>query len=383
MKPICRIVMISHGYFPRIGGAERQLMDLTPLLQKKGIETHIITRRLTGTVAFEIIKGVPVYRLPMLKDKTSSSILFTLNALKLIRKLNPDLIHAHELISPATTALLAKWFFGYPLVITVHRSGTQGEISRLKSKNFGKCRLKVICRDTDMFIIISNEIDQELAKENVPVQKRVFIPNGVDVKWFATPKPGIKQKLRASLGLPLDSKIVVFAGRFSPEKRVTNLIRIWPDVRKNIPFALLLLIGNGPEELFLRQMAGDGIIFIGGQSDVLPYLQISDLFVLASIAEGVSVAVLEAMACGLPVIATSVGGIPEIIQHQETGWLISPDDTDGLLSGILTLLSDEDSGERLGKKAREYVSRNCDINKSADLLCDTYQQILKIEVTKP
>jgi glycosyltransferase involved in cell wall biosynthesis len=89
------------------------------------------------------------------------------------------------------------------------------------------------------------------------------------------------------------------------------------------------------------------------------------------------------MSCGLPVVATSVGGAPEIIQHQKTGWLISPDDTDGLLSGILTLLSVEDSGERLGKKAREYVSRNCDINKSADLLCDTYQQILKIEVTEP
>ena len=383
MKPNYRIIMISHGYFPRIGGAERQLMDLAPLLQKKGIETHIITRRLTGTVAYEIIKGVPVYRLPTLKDKTFSSILFTLNALKLIRKLNPDLIHAHELISPATTALLAKWFFGYPLVITVHRSGPLGEISRLKSRNFGKYRLKVICRNIDMFIIISNEIDQELANEDVPAQKRVFIPNGVDVKRFAPPRPGIKQKLRASLGLPLDSKIVVFAGRFSPEKRVANLIKVWPDVRKNIPVALLLLLGNGPEEYLLRQMAGDGVLFGGGQSNVLPYLQVSDLFVLPSIAEGVSVALLEAMSCGLPVVATSVGGAPEIIQHQKTGWLISPDDTNGLLSGILTLLSDEDSGEQLGKNAREYVSRNCDINKSADLLCDTYQQILKIEVKEP
>lgn len=376
MNSTLRVVVISHGYFPRIGGAERMLMNLNPLLKEKGIDIHVLTRRLPNTAPFEYIDGIPVYRLPSPGSKPVASLVFTLKALALIKRLNPDLIHAHELISPATTALLAKWLFGYPFIITLHRSGSIGDVKRLKSRFFGKTRLRSIYKHIETFIVISRQTDKELADDGVPEEKRAFIPNGVDIDRFAPLEFEEKIALRSQLGFPPDGKIVVFAGRLSPEKRVANLIKFWPAVRDVFPDTLLLILGTGPEETELRKLAGDGVLFLGGQNDVVRYFQMSDLFVLPSIAEGMSVAVLEAMSCGLPVVITSVGGAQDIIHHKETGWLIAPDNSDELINGILKLLSDDGIRTSIGQKACKHVRLNYSIKTTAGRLSDIYLNLL-------
>jgi len=369
--------MLSHGYYPRIGGVERQLAAVVPLLQARGVEPYVLTRRLRGTQRFETVGGAPVYRLPVPGPKPLASLTFTLSALPLIKRLNPDLIHAHELISPATTAIAARKLFGIPVVATVHGSGLSSDVLRLKRRFLGKTRLKILCREIAAFCVISAVIDRELATEGVPVQKRISIPNGVDTGRFAPLAPAQKKALRSRLALPAEARIVIFVGRLAPEKRVDLLTGIWRSVRQAVPRALLLILGSGPEEAGLKQRAGDGILFLGSQPDVTPYLQAADLFVLPSAAEGLSLALLEALACGLPVIATSVGGNPEVIRHLETGWLTPPDDPPALTEAIVTLLEDEKLQSKLRENARAHAVQNYSLVKMADRLLDLYRQVLE------
>ena len=377
MKSTIRVVMLSHGYYPRIGGAERQLAAVAPLLQARGVDIHILTRRLPGTAAFERLDGIPVYRLPVPGPKPLASLTFTLAALPLIKRLNPDLIHAHELISPATTAIVARKLFGIPVVATLHGSGLSSDVLRLKRRLLGKTRLRVLCREITAFCVISAVIDRELAAEGVPVQKRISIPNGVDTERFTPLAPAQKKALRSSLDLLADARVVVFVGRLAPEKRVDLLTGIWRSVRETVPRARLLIVGSGPEEVELKHRANDGILFLGSQADVTPYLQAADLFVLPSAAEGISLALLEALACGLPAIATSVGGNPEVIHHRETGWLTPPNDPLALTEAIVTLLEDEKLQSKLRENARAHAVRNYSLVKMADRLVDLYRQVLE------
>jgi len=377
LKSTIRVVMLSHGYYPRIGGAERQLAAVAPLLQARGVDIHILTRRLPGTAAFERLDGIPVYRLPVPGPKPLASLTFTLAALPLIKRLNPDLIHAHELISPATTAIVARKLFGIPVVATLHGSGLSSDVLRLKRRLLGKTRLRVLCREITAFCVISAVIDRELAAEGVPVQKRISIPNGVDTERFTPLAPAQKKALRSSLDLLADARVVVFVGRLAPEKRVDLLTGIWRSVRETVPRARLLIVGSGPEEVELKHRANDGILFLGSQADVTPYLQAADLFVLPSAAEGLSLALLEALACGLPAIATSVGGNPEVIHHRETGWLTPPNDPLALTEAIVTLLEDEKLQSKLRENARAHAVRNYSLVKMADRLVDLYRQVLE------
>jgi glycosyltransferase involved in cell wall biosynthesis len=126
-------------------------------------------------------------------------------------------------------------------------------------------------------------------------------------------------------------------------------------VRAHHREAFLLVLGSGPEEQALKQAAGAGILFAGRVEDVAPYLKASDLFILPSAAEGLSVALLEAMATGLPAISTNVGGAPDIIKHGQNGWLVPPDHPPALQTALLTLLGNTTLRSKMGKAARQQV----------------------------
>jgi glycosyltransferase involved in cell wall biosynthesis len=376
-----QVVMISHGFFPRIGGVERQVAAIAPRLQRRGVQVHIVTRRLPGTPIYEVFEGVPIHRLPASGPRPAASLAFTLAAQPLIRRLKPDLIHAHELISPATAALLAKRLAHCPLVVTVHRSGPPGDVQRMYSRPFGAVRLKTLAYAVDRFIVISTEIDRELAQAGIPAEKRIAIPNGVDVEKFFPLKPADRIALRSQLDLPREGKLIIYAGRLAPEKRVRLLIQAWPAVRVHHPDAWLLILGDGPEGAALQEMAGnpggEGIRWLGAQEEVVSYLQAADGFVLPSTAEGLSVALLEAMACGLPAVATAIGGAPDVITDQVNGWLIPPDDQEALQKALLDLLADQAQRQRIGQAARDWIKRFYALDVVADRLCALYQALLE------
>jgi glycosyltransferase involved in cell wall biosynthesis len=375
MIKMIRVAMIIQDYHPMLGGAQRQLAALAPLLKAHNVDVHVLTRRYAGLASFEQVHGVPVYRLPIPGPKAAAALTFILAALPLLRKLQPDVIHAHELLSPTSTAVAAKRLYHFPVVAKVLRGGSFGDIAKLNRKPFGQQRIASARRWVDTFIAISHEIDQELEQIGIPSERRSHIPNGVDGARFTPLSLPRKRALRSQLALPLDAPIVIFTGRLSIEKQVDQLVSIWPAVRAVHPEARLLLLGTGNEEARLKKMAGSGVDFLGLVEDVAPYLQASDLFVLPSASEGLSNALLEALATGLPAVVTAVGGATDVIKHRETGWLIKTDDVSELQNAILTLLTNMEYCQSMGRRAHNMITQNYSLQVTATNLFQLYRRL--------
>jgi glycosyltransferase involved in cell wall biosynthesis len=154
------------------------------------------------------------------------------------------------------------------------------------------------------------------------------------------------------------------------------LISTWPAIRSAVPDALLIIAGTGTEENELSAMAIPGVRLIGEIPDVAPLLQSADVFVLPSVAEGLSGALLEALASGLPVIATSVGGAPDVIRHMESGYLIPPDSVQELQQALLTFLSDSSLRARLGECGRQRTASAYSLELVADRLANVYRGLV-------
>lgn len=373
---MAQVAMVIQRYLPHVGGAERQLQQLAPRLRALGYEVCILTRHEKGLLYFEIIEGVPVHRLPSIGPKPLAGLTFIVSALLALKRLRPDLVHAYEILSPARIALLSKRIIGRPVLLKILRGGVLGDIYKLKRRPFWRSYFRDLKQNVDAFLVISREIDDELAALNVSREKRVFLPNGVDVSRFIPVSQERKQKLRAELFLPLHANIVVFAGRLVAEKRVNHLLKIWPDILAKFHDAHLLVLGEGEEEPRLRGMNVKGVQFTGRVDDAVSYLQAADLFVLPSSTEGLSNSMLEAMSCGLPVLATRVGGAPDVIQEHVTGYLIPPDDVDALRHGIETLLDDGPLRFTLGANARERIVSEFSIDAVAGRLAILYHRLL-------
>ena len=371
-----RVVHIIQSYLPLGGGAERLVATLASPLRRQDVEIVVVTRRYPGLAPFESIDGVPVYRLPIPRPKPIAALSFTLTALPLLRRLQPDVIHAHELLSPSTIAIVAKRLLGgIPVVAMPHRGGYLGDIDKLQTRSLGKQRLSLLRRHVDAFVTISREIDAELDGVGIPPRQRVPIPNGVDTRRFEPLPAEAKQMLRRQLDLP-QAPIAIFAGRLVAEKCIDLLIGVWPAVRTAHADACLLLLGTGPQEGALRQAASAGIRFTGRVEDVAPFLQAADLFVLPSATEGLSVALLEAMAAGLAPVATAVGGTPDLIEHGQNGWLIPVGDPAALQNAIIALLGDRQRRQQMGRRGRQQIVRDYALPVVAQRLRTLYDQLI-------
>jgi len=371
-----RVAMLTQAFYPHVGGAERQILALAPLLAERGVAIDVLTKRYAGLDAFELVQGIPVHRLPIPGPKPVAALSYSMSAIPILKRLQPDLIHAHELLSPATTAVLAKRVLGFPSIAKVLRGGQLGDIAKIMRRRVGRVRMKALCKMLDGFVVISKEIEEELAAHGVPQEKRYFIPNGVDINRFRPVQNEKRLRIRKHLGLDLDAVIVVFAGRLVAEKRVDMLLRCWQTLGDAADTAKLLVLGDGEEHGALLQLAGQGVAMLGQQDRVADYLQAADIFVLPSSTEGLSNAILEAMATGLAVIATEVGGAPDVIEHKTSGWLIKPDDETDLIHGLEILIADDALRGRLGAAARAFVVEHYALEQTADKLRNLYDQII-------
>ena len=371
-----RVAMLIQRYLPHVGGAENQLQQLAPRLKDLGFDSYILTRHEKGLARFEEIDGVPVYRLPAAGPKAWAALTFTLAGLWTLFRLRPDVLHAHEILMPATLGLYSKKILRRPLLVKILRGGARGDVYKLKRRPMWKSYLRRLVRNVDAFIVISHEIDEELSALHIPQRQRLFLPNGVDTARCLPVSEERKQALRTELSLPSQARLVVYAGRLVPEKHVDYLLQVWERVRFNFPAAVLLILGEGEERPRLEAMQIDGVQFTGRVADAVPYLQAADLFVLPSTTEGLSNSLLEAMSCGLAVLATTVGGAPDVIRHGESGWLIPPDDPDALRQGLETLLGDDGLRSTLGSHARQRILADFSLDSVAQRLAALYEQML-------
>jgi glycosyltransferase involved in cell wall biosynthesis len=368
-----RVAMVILEYAPLTGGAQLQLASIAPLLQQRGIEVHVLTRRVRRLAEHEWVDGVPVHRLPAPGPKAAASMCFTVAALARLAALRPDVVHAYSLFSPATIAVLARKWLGAAAVVKVLRGGAAGDVERLRAKPGSGVRIRALRRAVDGFVTISDEIDAELESLGIARARRHRIPNGVDTERFRPIPPERRGEMRRKLGLP-DVPIAVYCGRLVREKRVDLLLEAWTALRARRPDGALVVVGDGPEARPLQGMAGDGVRFAGRAEDVLPYLQSADAFVLPSDTEGLSNALLEAMAVGLPVVATRVGAAAEIVSDPRIGRLVEPGDARALRDALEFALFDPARAE-LGPRARARVVKAFALTSVADALADLYRGV--------
>jgi glycosyltransferase involved in cell wall biosynthesis len=175
---------------------------------------------------------------------------------------------------------------------------------------------------------------------------------------FACTDPAARGQVRREFGIPPASPVVISVGRLDSVKGHIYLVEAAARVREAVPNARFLLVGSGPEESRLRRRAaelnmGDGLIFAGLRHDVARLLAAADVAVLPSLYEGFGLAAVEAMAAGMPVVGTRVGGLPEVIVDGETGLLVPPASPEGMAEAVIRLCRDADLRRRLGDAGRE------------------------------
>jgi glycosyltransferase involved in cell wall biosynthesis len=376
--------MIIHDYLPHVGGAERQLAALAPLLIERGVAVTVLTRGKLGLPRRERIRGVDVHRAPLLPGKPLASLAYTVATLGALRRLQPDLLHVYGLFSTATTALLAARFLDAPILVKLLRGGPGlGDIDRLRQKLFGAARLGRIRRQVDGFVAITPDLGNELLEIGIPPERCHVIPNGVDSERFRPASEQERRALRAGLDLAPEAPLAVFSGRLESEKRVDRLLRLWPRLRRDHPDATLLVVGDGREAPALQAAAPAGVRFAGAVDDIENYLRAADVFALPSIAEGLSNALLEALATGLPAVVSDLPGNRRLVTHDMDGLLVPVDDEPGLEDALGRLLGAPDLRARLGSAARQKIERDFALAATADRLVDLYRDLLQRRQTMP
>jgi glycosyltransferase involved in cell wall biosynthesis len=224
------------------------------------------------------------------------------------------------------------------------------------------------------FVAISQQIEEELSAWGVPDERLDRFASGIDVAEYA---PGVS---------PMESQLptrprTIFLGRLHPQKNLVVLLHAWQLVRSQCPAAQLLLVGDGPQRRELEQLVDElqltqSVHFLGAQSNPLPYLQASDLFVLPSISEGMSNSLLEAMACGLPSVVSSAGGNVDLIQDGQAGLVADATTPTDLADQLTCMLSDSTLRQRCGAHARQLVGQQYSIQSIVDRYEALYRQLV-------
>lgn len=221
-----------------------------------------------------------------------------------------------------------------------------------------------VLKQMDHIICVSGANKERLTNLGIADRKITVVENAIDPDaFFGSSQYEDTGLLRRELGFTDMNKIVVAIGRLSKEKGQAVGLKAYAEVVKRVPEARLVFVGSGPDETRLQRLAdelkvGLGIRFVGYRKNVVDYVRLADIVLLSSLTEGLPTAVLEAFVCGKLVIATAVGGTPEIVRDGETGVLVAADDVEGLSRAIVLYLRDGAAGERLGANARDFVVRN-------------------------
>lgn len=269
-----------------------------------------------------------------------------------------DLVHTQGYFADICGLPVAR-LLGLPGISTCH--GFIDNDRKLKTYNFlDKCSLR-LCRSV---IAVSEGIRDELVRSGLLASRIAVIPNAV-----APPCGGgaaleaLRQQRRGSLGLGANEPVVGYLGRLSEEKGLVHLIEAIAAMRSASTPVRLLLVGDGPQRAALERQVQtlglDGlVVFAGFQTDAETWLPAFDIFALPSLTEGTPMALLEAMAAGVPVIASAVGGVPKVVTDGVNGLLVLPADVAALVGGLQTLSGNPELRGRLGSAGEETIRAN-------------------------
>lgn len=335
-----------------IGGTERMVLQLVTRMDPQRFATDICFLYGPGPVGTELsrrgFKVTYFYFHP-------AKLPLVIARLTAFFRRNPyDVVHIYGYKANLLVRTLC-WYWGPKYIITGQRSTDQNR------RWFHSQLDRLTSRRVSLYISNSAAAKKLLVeREKIPEEKIIVIPNGVDCQRFRPPTPEEKAALRSRLGLPKTATIMVNVANLLPVKGHMYLLKAIASLPSKIKEKLaLLLVGYGPLQESLKKEAAllnlySVVRFLGRQEseNVAKILRAADIFVLASLWEGLPNAVLEAMATGLPVVATATGGVPELIRDEKEGLLVPPKDPDALAAAVRRLVSDIQLRQTLGGNAR-------------------------------
>jgi len=296
---------------------------------------------------------------------------------KILKEKNIDIIHCQK-HKPTMYGTLAVLIFGGISVITHVHGLSRTRSAKRRFFNW------IILRFVKRVIAVSDSVRNDIIKSNwnIDPAKVVTVKNCIDLGTIDSITTG-RRDARLKLGIPEDEIVFGTVGRLVTTKGQTYLIEAFEAVMKKIPNSRLVIIGNGSLSKKLQtQVKKSGIssrvLFTGYRKDVLELLRGFDVFVLPSLAEGLSIALLEAMASRLPVIASNVGGIPEVFGNSHCGRLVPPNDSTALSAAMVEIgLLDNNHKKRLGEEGRKKIEKEFTADVMIRKIQDIYESVLK------
>ena len=363
-----------------IGGAQDNTLYTVELLNKDKYDISL-SCNLNGELVSRAkkVKHLKLYDVPNLRREVSiiNDIRAFLYLYKLIKKENFTIIHTHS-SKAGFLGRIAAMLNKTPIVIhTIHGFAFHDYMNSFK-KNIFIYLEKLSAKWTHGLVTVSNLNKKKVVDLGIaPIEKLKNIYSGIDLTLFINEK---NDQFRKELNLDSNHLLLGSVGRLSNQKDPITMIEAFLIVSKNFPNAHLTLVGDGElrDEILIKinQLQLNGRVHLtGNKNDPWKIYHSLDLFIMSSIYEGLGRSITEALSCGVPVVCTSVEGVPEIVRDNETGILVPPKDPGALATGIINSLNDMDNARRMAEEGRKFVNENFDVNKMVndiDSLYDTF-----------
>lgn len=354
-----------------IGGSERHLLDLLPALASRGDEPSMLVLSAPGADVFvdEMRRrGVAVETIPAGPDANPLAVAAIARA---IRRARADLVHTH-LVHADVHGQLAARIARTRAISTFHSVDPRYRrppVRQAAAAAARSARLTICISAHVRGFVVANRI--------APARRARVVHYGIDVAgWSAAAADGAAT--RAELGLGADDVVVGVAARLVPGKGHPVLLRAFAAARGAEPRLRLLVAGDGPERARLERAAGDGVRFLGFVRDVPRFMAACDVVAfptLPELGEGFGLAALEAMAAGLPVVASDIPALREVVADGETGLLVPPADADALARAVARLVAPT-LRERMGASARERAASLFSLDRMVDATRALYEEAL-------
>jgi glycosyltransferase involved in cell wall biosynthesis len=373
-----------------MGGPALHVAYLTAGLAERGYRTTLVAGELSrgeesmAFVADEL--GVPVVTVSQLhreisplRDATAS-----LRLARLIRAERPHILHTHTAKAGALgrlAALLAGRSVRPLIVHTFHGHVLRGYFGPLSARAF-KLVETLLARTTDALVVVSPEVRDDLVALGVaPAEKFVVIRLGVELERRISADAGAREEARRLLGIPPERFVVGWIGRMTGVKRTGDALLALRALRERGIPACLCLVGDGPERAALEEQAyGLGlarhVLSLGYQEDVARWYAAFDAFILPSANEGTPVTAIEALAAGRPVVATRVGGVPDVVRDGENGFLVEVGDVAALAERLARLADDPGLREHMGRAGRALIPDRYAVDRLVDDVDRLYRALL-------
>lgn len=354
------------------GGLERMVLELVKLQQRQRHRCQVVCLFDAGAQADELqALGIPVIACGK-RDGLDLGVLLRLR--HSIRHHRTDVLHTHNAVAHYQ-AVLASIGLGIKHILNTrhgmgggnHRSGRREWLYR-----------RALAGTHTVVAVCEASRRDAIARGILPRKKTRVVPNGIRVDRFQPATDDMRHRLLQALGLPPQRRLIGNVGRLNWTKDQSGLIRAFRHVHAQRPDTALILIGDGELRTELQQCArdegvADSVYFLGDRNDVHDLLQGLDLFVLSSITEGYSMALLEACAVALPIIATDVGGNAEIVHDHRTGRIVPPNNPQALADAILDMLHELGQATAWGHAARAWVEQHGSLEAMAKRYAQLYE----------